>query len=1098
MANINLARLDLDVKTLIQKMYETSDSIKYMREQQKLLMQQAARLNPELQKDREQLERIGLQYERNRVQIARQSETYRALTAAARTQTQANGQLLTQQQAVNVQVDKLNTSEAEYLQNNKELIALRKQLTIPTQALYDTQEEYNAALEEYQKNLTAINKKLDENNAFIRENVSQYEQQKINIGNYREDVRGAFDDINIFNGGLSGFIARSQQAGGAGVLLATSFRTITTGILGMTKAALAFIATPIGATIAALATIAIATKEWAEYNIEAAKANRVTEAITKLSGDNLNRARVDSKAMEKIFNVDYKKILESAQAYVKEYGVSFDEAMSMVEDGLVKSGPYAEEYLEIVKEFPKVLSNAGFSMQDFQALANTGIDTQLFDKLPDAVKEFTQAITEQTPAAREALENAFGEEFTNNLLKNLKDGTISVKDALIEVSSETKRLGLNSQQAQQLTADLFKGIGEDAGGAIKILDAVTQSLEEQQKPLSELDKSVKSLVDSEMALAEAQDLALNSEGFERWKNEAMIALNSVTQAFYEAITAMFNTREELELLHMNRSQARIIKQNNEDAIKEFDRYIKRVKELAGDDFNMEDSTKRYIDNLNQSLKRAIEEGDKFEQQMLESEIATLENHTRQKIAVINKNGLEEAKARAEAAQTALDAYAEKIKLDTDLFLSLQDEKSKSYEKELADAQYVKTQKIKLAAAEYEASKKTENDKLKMRIAINQATNEYIAAQNEATLKEAEKLYKAEIEAAGERLDSNKNLTEQMYNNELARMEKTLEAEKKFLEEKFNLNLLTQQELNAELQKLDRENIQAKEKLTDDYNKSKYDKQLLDIENQKIINEGNFLQEMELEKQRLELLKEQELSNKNLTEQQKLEIIEKYDKLGRDIDEKIADFKIDQQKKIFGSLAAIMGQQSKAGKAFAIAQTTIDTYQAAQKAYLSQLTLDPTSPIRAALAAAVAVAVGLRNVQMIAGVKNPKFRKGGVLSMIGGKRHSAGGTKFMGEDGTSFEAEQGELIGVMNRNAAQHFMAFNNAYPADGMPARPNTFQSGGIVNTSVQGFDYDMLAEKLAVRFGQEVQNLPAPVVTVTDIVNETSKTVMVQDMAKF
>jgi hypothetical protein len=46
-------------------------------------------------------------------------------------------------------------------------------------------------------------------------------------------------------------------------------------------------------------------------------------------------------------------------------------------------------------------------------------------------------------------------------------------------------------------------------------------------------------------------------------------------------------------------------------------------------------------------------------------------------------------------------------------------------------------------------------------------------------------------------------------------------------------------------------------------------------------------------------------------------------------------------------------------------TIADTYMAAQKAYLSQMTFDPTAPIRAKIAAGIAVAAGLAKVAAIA-------------------------------------------------------------------------------------------------------------------------------------
>ena len=62
---------------------------------------------------------------------------------------------------------------------------------------------------------------------------------------------------------------------------------------------------------------------------------------------------------------------------------------------------------------------------------------------------------------------------------------------------------------------------------------------------------------------------------------------------------------------------------------------------------------------------------------------------------------------------------------------------------------------------------------------------------------------------------------------------------------------------------------------------------------------------------------------------------------------------------------IARKRFKVMKAFSLATALADTYLATQKAYTSQLQLDPTSPIRAKIAAGVALAAGLANVAAIA-------------------------------------------------------------------------------------------------------------------------------------
>lgn len=221
---------------------------------------------------------------------------------------------------------------------------------------------------------------------------------------------------------------------------------------------------------------------------------------------------------------------------------------------------------------------------------------------------------------------------------------------------------------------------------------------------------------------------------------------------------------------------------------------------------------------------------------------------------------------------------------------------------------------------------------------------------------------------------------------------------------------------------------------------------------------------------------------------------KHAEKNKEIDRAVMDNKLSLASSTFGNLAAIMGKESAAGKAMAVAQATIDTYKSAVSAYSSMSGIPIVGPALGAVAAAAAVAAGIANVKKITSTKAPKAEKGALFG-IGGRRHSQGGTMFTGEDGTRFEAEQGELIGVMNRNAARHFMAFNNAFPAGG-GAAPNYFASGGIVSREIapQGLNTDELAAKIA----QANMMIPAPVVAVEDILSKSSSHVQIRDAANF
>ncbi|WP_421752926.1 hypothetical protein [Croceimicrobium sp.] len=113
-----------------------------------------------------------------------------------------------------------------------------------------------------------------------------------------------------------------------------------------------------------------------------------------------------------------------------------------------------------------------------------------------------------------------------------------------------------------------------------------------------------------------------------------------------------------------------------------------------------------------------------------------------------------------------------------------------------------------------------------------------------------------------------------------------------------------------------------------------------------------------------------------------------------------------------SLNQIQGlfeEHTAAYQAIRATQAIIDTYSAANMA------LSTYPPPLGAIAASLAVVQGLINVDKIR-EQATKFEDGGLIE-IGGRPHSQGGTKFFGEDGTTFEAERGEVLAVVNKRSA---------------------------------------------------------------------------------
>ncbi len=113
--------------------------------------------------------------------------------------------------------------------SNTELLRVRNQL--------------NPAIAEEAKLITELNAKMNENNKFIKENASEYEQQKIGIGGYKDAIKDALGEMGMFNGTLGNAQAALAKItplfGGLKTQAAEAFEQIRSGKLeteGMTNA----------------------------------------------------------------------------------------------------------------------------------------------------------------------------------------------------------------------------------------------------------------------------------------------------------------------------------------------------------------------------------------------------------------------------------------------------------------------------------------------------------------------------------------------------------------------------------------------------------------------------------------------------------------------------------------------------------------------------------------------------------------------------------------------------------------------------------------------------------------------------------------------
>jgi hypothetical protein len=117
--------------------------------------------------------------------------------------------------------------EGESVQSINSLRAAVKEMT-------KARNEANLQTAEGRATVQSLNQAIDANNAKIKSNIDALNKQRMNVGNYKKDIQEAIPALDKFTGGA---VSAGQ------------------GILTMTKQALAFIATPIGAILATVAAV---------------------------------------------------------------------------------------------------------------------------------------------------------------------------------------------------------------------------------------------------------------------------------------------------------------------------------------------------------------------------------------------------------------------------------------------------------------------------------------------------------------------------------------------------------------------------------------------------------------------------------------------------------------------------------------------------------------------------------------------------------------------------------------------------------------------------------------------------------------------------
>ena len=250
-----------------------------------------------------------------------------------------------------------------------------------------------------------------------------------------------------------------------------------------------------------VSTVSSALSQFSDRMKGLQSANIAIIQLTGKTGEEMVKLRSKVQAVSEHFGTDFNETLRAANALSKGFGISMEDAMKLVQDGLVSGANAGGDFIDTVREYPRYFKEAGLSAEDFIAITTNAAQQGVFsDKGVDVIKEGNLRIREMTTATADAL-NGIGIS-AEKVQADLQAGSITTFDVMQMVAAKLNELPASSAAVGTAIADIFGGPGEDAGlEYIKTLaniqlnmDAVkaaTQGTAEQQERQIQMQENLK-------------------------------------------------------------------------------------------------------------------------------------------------------------------------------------------------------------------------------------------------------------------------------------------------------------------------------------------------------------------------------------------------------------------------------------------------------------------------------------------------------------------------------------------------------------------------------------------------------------------------------
>lgn len=394
-----------------------------------------------------------------------------------------------------VQTEAINATIKEYQYNVR---ALQKEI----QNNVRTENEQEGSLKQLRAQLSNATKKYDEMSKAEREGAKgqalakhineiteklklaeeQTQRYYRNVGNYYNSMLDLAADLQhvVPMGGGGGVGEGISSFSNTVVNLGKNVKDIIPNVKAFGSTLIGLATNPVFLGLAGVAGAGMAFKWWFDYNKGLMEATRLTKEFTGYTGEALETMRNSIAATADTMGKDFKDVLGTADNLMANFHLSGEQAMDVINKGFASGADLSGDMLNKIQQYAPTFHDAGISADQLVAILQQTRSGIFSDKGLDLITMASKKIREMSTATSASLD-AIGIS-SKQVQQELANGTKNTFDIIQQVASKMKDFGADSQQVGDILKNVFGKQGAAAGiQLIEQLDTMSTSLDEVKK-----------------------------------------------------------------------------------------------------------------------------------------------------------------------------------------------------------------------------------------------------------------------------------------------------------------------------------------------------------------------------------------------------------------------------------------------------------------------------------------------------------------------------------------------------------------------------------------------------------------------------------------